>query len=154
MVHISWEAPEFDYHEKSMRWLWVSMLGALIILGFAVWQKDFLFGFFIVVAEVLVLSWSIQSPRRVTFTLDEHGLSIGEHGFYALNDLESFSVDSISVNGLRTFAIHTHRRFRLPIHVKVPDVHTDEIRAAFNTLLPENPWEETFIDSLERFFHF
>lgn len=154
MIRLSWEAPEFDYHEKSMGWLWVSMIIALLVLGLAVWQKNFLFGFFIVVAEILVLSWSIQKPRRITFTLDEHSLIVGEHAVYPLSDFESFGTESIAVNGLRTFAFHFHRHLRLPLHIKVPDAHAEEIKKSLNVLLAEHPWDDSLIDSLERFFRF
>ncbi len=52
---INWEAPEFEYREKDVSWYWISIIAAAAIIAFSVWQRNFLFGFFIVIAEMLVI---------------------------------------------------------------------------------------------------
>ena len=74
----TWEAPEFEYREKEVSWYWISIIAAALIIAFSVWQKDFLFGFFIVIAEMLFIVWGNKAPRTLTFTLTDTELNIGD----------------------------------------------------------------------------
>ena len=73
---IEWEAPEFEYHEKDPLWYWGSMIIAVIILGIAIWQKNFLFATFIVVAEILLMTIGGKQPRLIRFRIDDRGFEI------------------------------------------------------------------------------
>src|ERR1700739_3361867 len=91
---ITWQAREYDYPEKSVSWYWISIIISVLILGLAVWQKNFLFGFFIVVAEVLILSWANRTPPLIDFKLDEKGLLIGTEKQHAYSEFEAWSVEN------------------------------------------------------------
>ena len=73
---IAWEAPEFEYRHKDISWYWISIIVAVVCIGFAAWQKNFLFGFFVLVAEILILAWANQQPAIFNFRLTEKGLFI------------------------------------------------------------------------------
>lgn len=89
---ISWEAPEYEYHPKSVSWRWISLIiaGALIIISF--WQKNFLFVFFIVVAWFLINNLAGKFPLVWKFRLDEKGISVGEEKFYPYGEIDGFDI--------------------------------------------------------------
>ncbi|MDP3892652.1 hypothetical protein, partial [Nocardioides sp.] len=67
--NIEWRAPEFYYREKGVSWYWLSIIAAIVILSVSVWQKNFLFAVFVVIAEILMLVWAGRKPREISFSL-------------------------------------------------------------------------------------
>src|SRR3990167_3564751 len=88
---MAWVAPEFEYRRKNVSWYWISIIIAVICIGFAAWQKNFLFGIFVLVAEILILAWGNQKPAMFSFRLTEKGLYIGDRKFFPYTEIESFS---------------------------------------------------------------
>ena len=62
---ITWEAPEFEYRPKSVSWYWISIIIAAAIIAFAIWERNFLFGIFIVIAEILFIAWGNETPATI-----------------------------------------------------------------------------------------
>ena len=80
-MEIQWHAPEFEYRAKTMSWYWLSILLAVVILALAVWQKNFLFGIFVIVAEILILVWANREPRTLRAYFEELAAGAGPgHG--------------------------------------------------------------------------
>ena len=79
---IIWEAEEYEHHEKTPGWYWITVLIALALGAYAVWQDNYLFLFFIVVAEVMVFSWARRYPRILVFRVTDGGGHIDNMGFY------------------------------------------------------------------------
>ena len=71
---IKWEAPEFELREKGVGWYWTTIIIAVLMLGAAVWQGNFLFAVLVVIGEILVLVWSGKEPPMVTFRITDKGL--------------------------------------------------------------------------------
>jgi len=64
-----WQTKEYEYHEKDIFWYWASIIIAVGIVAFAVWQKNFLFAAFVIIAEILVLVWAERKPDTIEFML-------------------------------------------------------------------------------------
>jgi len=96
---IRWKAPEFRYYPKTAGWYYWSIFITLIFLAFTIWQKNFLFGFFIVVAETLIISWSSKKPALLDFALDEKGLTIGAQKSYSYTELKGFAKTDMDQDG-------------------------------------------------------
>lgn len=150
---IIWEAPEFEYHEKGVSWYWISIIVAAIIIAFSVWQRDFLFGFFIVIAEVLLITWGNETPRMIVFALDENGIAIGEYKHNSLKEFESWSAQQVE-NDYTELAFNFHARLKIPIKVLVPTEKLEEIRVNLKPLLREVEYQTTFFDTIERLLGF
>ena len=73
--HTEWSAPEFEYRPKSVSWYWISIICAAAIIAFAIWEQNFLFGIFVVIAEILLIAWGNEMPATVSITLTESELS-------------------------------------------------------------------------------
>lgn len=155
-VGVKWSAPEFDYYPKSNSWYWWSIVITLLLLGFAVWQKNFLFAFFIVVAELLILSWGGRKPQPMEFKLDEKGLTIAGAKFYPYADLKNFGVSDLPPvdEKLLEIVIYLKRRLRPSLSILVPRDKSSEIEAALAKKMPKTEIETTLLDALEKFLRF
>lgn len=87
---IIWTAPEFKYHQKDVSWYWLSILAAAVIILISLWLKNFLFAIFVVIAEIVLISWAKRQPKNIKFGINEKGISIGEAKFYEYKELKGF----------------------------------------------------------------
>ena len=95
---ISWQAPEYDYRPKDVSWKWASLIAAVILIVFAIWQKNPLFIFFIIIALFLINHFAGQFPKVWQFKISEKGISVSlpdkkeREKFYGFEDMESFDI--------------------------------------------------------------
>jgi hypothetical protein len=151
---IQWEAPEYEYREKSVSWYWTSIIIAALVIAFSVWQKNFLFGFFVVVAEMLFIVWGSKVPRTVTFSITETGIAIeAERKFHAFKDFESVSVDPLDDEWAEV-AFTFRAKLKTPFKVMFPRARLGELRDAMKAVLKEIPYEPTLLDSIEKLLRF
>ncbi len=151
---LRWQAPEYEYREKGVSWYWISMIVAVIILGAAIWQKNFLFGFFVVTAEILILAWANREPPLIEFVLNEKGFSIGSEKSYAYAELESFSIDNFGETDWPSLFFQFHRKLKPPLKARIPKDRLAEIEKALKTVLAQVQHEHSMLDTLEEFIGF
>lgn len=150
---VTWQAPEFEYHEKDVSWYWISIIVAACIIAFSVWQRNFLFGFFIVIAEILVIMFANQQPRMISFSLDENTLTIGEHKSHSLKEFESWSAEDQG-GGWFELGFNFHAKFRVPLKILAPADKLEDIRKNLKTLLREVEHQTTLIEAIEKWLRF
>lgn len=150
---MEWVAPEFEFHEKGVSWYWISIILAAFMIAFAVWQKDFLFGFFVVVAEMLVIVWGDHEPRLLPFYLSDDHLRIGERKVHLIREFTSWSTDR---NDEEWADLHFYfdSRWRAPLRMIVPHDRIDEFRRNLAPVLKEIKHDLTFIDAIEKIIGF
>ncbi len=149
-----WDAPEFIHYEKPVSWYWISMLSAIAILGFAMWQRNFLFGFFIIVAEILFLVWGNRESASIHFELNARGLTIGGKKQYPLNDIVAWSADEASHPEWASIWFQFKTKIRPTLRVHLRKNRLAEFREAFGSIVSEIEHEHTLIDALEAFVGF
>lgn len=150
---ISWEAPEFEYREKTVSWYWLSILIAAVVIAFAVWQKNFLFGFFVLIAEMLFIVWGNRKPRTVHFVMTEAALTIDGTKHYPIKDFESMSVDAPEEDW-NELIFYTRARLKTPLKVLFPSNQLEALRVQMKTILKEIPYEPTVLDAIEKLLRF
>lgn len=155
MPRIAWEAPEFEHRPKDQLWYWVSMVVALLLLGLAVWQKNFFFGIFIVIAEVLVIVWGSYEPQVIKFEVNERGLHIGDKS-YPMRELRAFAADIEGVLDSEhpEIVIHFEHHFRPTLRIKVPARWLPDVRRTLRHHIPEEHFEPGFVEVLEKYLGF
>jgi hypothetical protein len=153
LFETTWEAPEFQYREKGVSWYWISIIIAAAVIAFAIWERNFLFGIFIVIAEILLIAWGNEAPRTIHFVLTENDLIVGTSKEYQLRLFESFSVDKLDSEWTELFFTFK-AKLRTPIKVMVPTAKVDEIRKNLKTILREVEFEPSLLDSLEKIIGF
>jgi hypothetical protein len=150
---MSWVAPEFEYREKEVSWYWMSIIAAALIIGFAAWQKDFLFGFFIVIAEILFIVWGNRVPQETTFTLTDTEINIGGYKTYLLNEFENWSAESDGAEWADVM-LYFRSRIHPPLALIVPEEKMADVRNNLKLVLKEIEHQPTLIDSIEKFLRF
>lgn len=151
---IEWHAPEFSYREKDVSWYWISATIAIILLSVSVWQKNFLFAVFIVIAEILILVWAGQKPRTIEFKLDEIGLTIDGKKFYPYSSIAAFSIDENASGEWRELAFRFGHGMRPFLKVFVPSERSEEIEKTLITVIQKTDFEDSFLDILQRLIGF
>lgn len=153
-MEIKWQAPEFEYRQKGVSWYWVSIVVAVVILAITIWQKNFLFGFFVIAAEILVLTWANREPPAINFTLTDKGLSVGDRKFYAFAEMESFSTDTHEGAEWSNLFFQFRRRLKPLLKIKIPKSRATEIEKTLKTMLQQAEHEHSMLDTLEEFIGF
>lgn len=158
---MSWQAPEFEYRARGVSWYWTTIIIAAAMVAFAVWQKNFLFGLFVIIAEMLALIWSTRTPRTIPFSISDRELVIGERKHYLMSELESFSVDEpiapaegVARAEFAELAFHFKGKLHMPILVCIPTAQLAEARKNLQQVIREIEHQPTFIDSLEKWIGF
>ena len=75
--NIAWTAPEYDYEHREPAWYLVSILVAAVLLILALWQKNFLFAAFVLLAEMAIILGAKQLPPVWDFEISGGGVKIG-----------------------------------------------------------------------------
>ncbi len=150
---MEWEAPEFEFREKGVSWYWISIIFAAFFIAFAVWQKDFLFGFFVVVAEILVIIWGDREPRMLPFYLSDDHLRIGERKIHLIREFKGWSTDR---NTEEWADIHFYfdSHWRAPLRMIVPHGRVEEVRKNLSPVLRELKHDMSLIDAIEKIIGF
>ncbi len=150
---ITWEGPEFEHREKGSSWYWLSIIVAAAVVAFSVWEKNFLFGLFIIVAEILFLVWGNRTPRMVGFTITESGLEIEKQKLHLWKDVDTISVDSGEF-GLAELVLIFRAKFKTPLKILFPEGRLTDLRNNLNGIVREVPYEATLLDSIEKLTRF
>jgi len=155
-TEIKWIAPEFEYFAKDISWYWLVIIVGIIVIAIALWNKNFLFAIFVIIATLLILSWGKQKPREVEFTLDEHGLDIEKKKFYPYSGFAGFAVrppltkDEESTDLVFKFKA----RFRPYFKIQIKTKDTEKFKKYTNQYLPEIEYEESIADHIAKILKF
>ncbi|MEK9180567.1 MAG: hypothetical protein AAB897_04105 [Patescibacteria group bacterium] len=150
---IRWSAPEFEERPKGVSWYWLSIIVAVIILGLAVWQRNFLFGFFVVLAEILVLVWGNRQAEIVNFSVTEKGIAIADRKNHLYSELENFSVNDAE-GELADIFLRFKSRLKPSLKIRVPKSKLGEVRGVLGSALREVEHQHSLLDALEEFLRF
>lgn len=156
MAGIRWEAPEFEHRPKTATWYWMTIAVAVALLALSIWQRSFLFGLFIVLAEILLIVWAAENPPTVQFELTERGIKIGSRKFYPMREISYFSadIDGLLDEAYPEIVLNFHHHFRLPLRIKAPARWLPEIRKELRNHVREEHFDPGFTELLEHYLGF
>ncbi len=153
-LELVWQAPEFEYREKGIAWYWASIGMAVALLAISVWQRNFLLGVFIVLAEIMVMVWGNQEPRMIEFRLDGEGLTVAGNKSYAYADIQDFALDSDTDQEWAEVMLSFKKRLRAPLKIIFSQEDREGIRMILSRFLVEVEHERSLVDALEKFIRF
>lgn len=151
---IIWYAPEFQYHHKELGWYWLSIIGSGILFLIALWQKNLLFGIFVVIAELMVIIWAKEFPKNIRFKLSKKGLEIGKMKFYSYEELSGFHIHEEDEDGFSELILKTNKRLHPYLKVLVDKNDIAEIKDYLKNHLPEIEYEEPVSEAISRIIGF
>jgi len=151
---IKWQAPEYFYYQKEVSWYWLVLILGIIVFAIAIWQKNFLFAVFTVIAIVLLFHWGRSEPRSVEFKLNEKGLAF-DNKLHPYEDFVYFAIDEhTGVDSLNQIILKTKDRLKSLIHIYINKDKTAEVKQRLAERLEDRKHEESLTDSLLKIFRF
>lgn len=151
---LTWEAPEFEFEEKTVSWYWITIIAAVLILAMAIWQKNFLFGVFVVIAEILVIVWANRKPDMVVFFMNEKQLTIGEQKSYPYSEIYGFAIEEEGEGEWATLVLEFNKKLRPVARISIPKVKLPEIKKILSNFVDEIEIEKSLVDSFQKFLGF
>jgi hypothetical protein len=148
---LSWRAPEHQHIERGSDWYWALGIIAVSTALTSILFKNILFALVIVVGAGTLGMIAARKPHEVDFTLDEHGLVIGDE-FYPYDHMYAFW---ISGDEYPTLLIDTPRFMTPDLVIPLQDVSPEEVRGmllAHN--VTEKPLRESFFYNVLEFLGF
>lgn len=151
-ILLTWEADEYFHHDKGADWYWWVGLVAVALLGFAIYQRSFLFGVLILVGWFTVVLYAIRPPRTLKFSLTERGMLV-ESTLYPWQSLKSFWV---FYNPPLHKDLSLESKKAIMPYIKIPLGQTDpeKIREIVKKYLPEAEQQESMIENLSHLARF
>jgi len=149
-----WTAPEYDHNEKEALWYWGSIIIAIVIFALSLWQKNYFFALFVIIAEVLVIIWGSRVPQDITFEISEKELIINDTIVYRFEDMTSFGIDENLNPDLPKIHFILKQKLRPPIIVNIPKSSAEEVVSILSTRLPKVVVESSLSDSTQKFLRF
>lgn len=150
---ISWRAPEFLYQPKGASWYWMSIGLTVILFLIALWQRNLLFGIFIILAETMVIFWARESPKDLQFTIDEHGLHLDKIKSYAYEHLSGFHLHEGS-EGIGELIIKTRNKLHPYLRILLLNDDMQPVRDFLKNHIEEIEYEEPLSENIARIIGF
>ncbi len=100
---LAWDIPAHREQERTGTFYAIVFAAMVLFLLFAIWQKDFLFGVFVILATGTVLFLSSQQANVHTFTMTDSHIIMGDHEssyeytHFTAFDLYEFSPDDVEL---------------------------------------------------------
>jgi hypothetical protein len=150
---ISWRAAEYDHYEKGGGWYLLVGGAALILFIIAMWQKNFFFGIFILLAGIMVISLANKKPNVLDFKLTEKGCEVGRGVFYEYGQLENFSLRNRQ-GRLDELILRKKATFNPFMRIPIDGQTAEKAKVFLAEKLPEVEDQSTLLDVLIDFLGF
>ncbi len=150
---LMWEAPEFEHLEKSTTWYWGSMAIAVVLMAIALWQKNFLFAVFIMIAELAIFMFAGEKPKMWDFTIDDRGVTIENHKLYKYQTITKYDIHEFS-DEYHELVLQTKSKVHhyIKIFIRVED--EDKVAELLDKKVHRGEIEVTTLEFLERLIGF
>ncbi len=151
-MNIKWQASEYHYHEKDVGWYWLVIILAIIITAIALWQRNFLFAVFTVIASITLLVWGHRKPSLIDFELNDQGLKIDE-AFYGKDSFSGFFI--IKQNGeWDKLLLKRKTKISSILTIPIPQNEFDKIKQYCLNFWTEAELKESMIDDISSLLKF
>lgn len=154
-----WQAPEFEYRPKDASWYWLSLIVGIILIVLAVWQKNFLFMIFVVIAWLVITVMANRFPAVWEFKIDEKGINIAlpnekSNGkFYPYAEIEGFDIHSGGEN-YKELALKTKSKFSPYLKINIHTADEEKIKDFLLKILPKEEYNQSLVDSFSKLIRF
>jgi len=165
---IIWQAPEFEFQKKDVSWYWMSLIIGIILLALTVWQRNFLFAIFIVVAWLVVVYSASRAPTNWNFKLSEKGIEIylsekdeAARKFYDFKEIEGFDIYINTAAGMNEapkkygeLILKIKKRFSPYLKINFPSSDQEKIAEFLQKYIPKEEYSESLVDSFSKLIGF
>jgi hypothetical protein len=147
----SWQASEFLHHTKNPLWYSAFIGGVVIAVGICIYLQQWFSIPVFVMMGFAVMTYANKTPRILQYTLDEHGITIGDK-HYSYNQFRDFAV--ISDVGWHSIDLDPVKRFAQRISVIFEDKDFEDVVGILEQFLPRVDRAPDPIDRFSRKIRF
>jgi hypothetical protein len=145
----SWDITTHEEREHGNLFYFSILAVMALLLIFAIWQNNFLFGVFVILATGTILYLSTRRPPVIAFALTENELIINNEVKHPYNHLAYFDVYSYSTNEIELFLVFK-KRMRTMLRVPIWRSDKDRIVTFLQTKIPQHPIDPSLLDILSK----
>jgi hypothetical protein len=138
--YLEWEAPNFNHREKTTDWYWSLGLLGLIIIGFSLWLKNYLFSFLILIGTFTLLLNGGRRPELIKHGFNQQGIVVGEH-LYPWPTLESYWIETRG-HEVKLF-IHSNKSWQPVVDIALGQMNVEVINNFLEKKLKKEHLQET-----------
>ncbi len=157
---ISWQAPEFEYQQKDVSWYWLSLITAIIVLVFAIWQKNFFFAIFVLIAWFVITYLAGRFPTIWEFKIDEKGIKIslpnnqtGNNKFFLYSEIEGFDIHQAGEE-CKELVLKLKSKFSPYLKINCYIRDEEKVKNLLLKFLPQEEYQPSLVDSVSRLIRF
>lgn len=144
--HIVWEIKSHDHKDRSNKFYTITLSLTVLLLLFSIWQKDFLFGVFVILASGTVLFLSAQKPENYKFKLTEDAVVIGDNeNDYPYRRFTHFWIHKYSPEEHELFFVFKEK-FRPILRIRVFSKDEEKIKEFLSRHLAMKETEPSILD--------
>jgi hypothetical protein len=152
MAELIWRAPEYEAKDRSALWYFGLGVVSVALVLVALWQENFLFAIFVVLAALVITALTKEPPPLRTFKLNDNGLDIDGLKALPFGRMHGFSVEESSENSeLMVLVIHSQEIIHHTLHILIPREKLGEARAILASRLKEVPHNPSLFEELLKF---
>lgn len=149
---IKWNAPEYEFHEKTAEWYWaLGIIAAALVLA-AVILHNFLFAVFAVLAGLSAGLYGARRPKTIQHEINSGGVSLGNRNFN-YEHIDHFWINydppakkELILESKKTFSTHTV--------LLLGNADPEQIRRYLLQYLKEKKIEESLVAVIARVLKF
>lgn len=143
---IVWEIKSHDHQERSDKFYLIVLSATVLLLLFSIWQKDFLFGVFVILASGTVLFLSGQKPENYKFKLSKNSVIIGENeSEYPYEKFSHFDIYQFNPSEHELF-LAFKEKFKPMLRIRIYENDVEKIREFLSSELPQKKIEPSLLD--------
>jgi len=158
---IKWQAPEFEFQKKDVSWYWLSLIIGIILLALTIWQRNFLFAIFIIVAWVVVVYSASKTPTTWNFKINEKGVEIylsekdeAAKKFYDFKEIDGFDIHLSEAKKYGELILKTKKRFSPYLKINFLAADQQKITGFLQKHIPKQEYSESLADSFSKLIGF
>lgn len=154
-----WQAPEFEYRPKDVSWYWLSLIVGIILIALAVWQKNFLFMIFVIIAWLVITVMANRFPAVWEFKIDEKGINIAlpkekSNGkFYPYAEIEGFDIH-FGGEDYKELILKTKSKLSPYLKINIHVADEEKIKDFLLKILPQEEYNQSLVDSFLKLIRF
>lgn len=149
---LSWQTPEFIYHKKSVWWYVFASTFLIIIMGVAIYLKEWLALVVFLILSFLIFRYAEVKPRDIEISITTVGIKV-RNTFYPYNKLNSFWL--VYEPPIKTLNLETTKRFSPIITIQLEDTDPFLVKNILKEhILEETEKSEDLVDRVARFLRF
>jgi len=141
---ISWRAAEYDFVPKDVSWYWLVGGVAAALFLIALWQGNFFFAIFVVLAGAVMIFFGRRRPQIFDFKINEEEVIIGKLR-YKFDFFEGFALRK-RPGRLDEIVLKKKKAFNPFLKIPIDSILAQDARVLLLSKLPEIEYSDSLVD--------